>query len=284
MTDEAPDFDSYWQRVLDEVETLRDGPVDIAELALRSNEVSIAYGASFQGIGGYPLFAYISVPRGDGPFPPFFQAPPYGSVVVVPDHDRRRRYAVMALCHRGQRLADSEYSAQYPGLLTDGLPDADRYPWRYIVADCLRAVDVLVARPEADEGRLAAAGNDLAAISAALRPSVRFLLLNDQLLFRDGHASLSQSGAYPLQELNDYARAYPEHTETAAKTLSLFDPIAFAPRIDAETFVTCSQGEKDSVGPLVQALGHKAALTVRSGHGHVDHALEEKWLAARLGT
>ena len=283
MLDETPEFDSYWQRVLDDVEALRDGPVDVTELPLRSNEVSIAYGASFQGIGGYPLFAYISVPRGDGPFPALFQAPPYGSVVAVPDHDRRRRYTVMALCHRGQRLSDSEYSAQYPGLLTDGLPDADGYRWRDIVADCLRAVDVLAARPEADVERLATVGNDLAAITAALRPSVRFLLLNGQTLFRDGRASLSQTGAYPLQELNDYARAHPQDAETAARTLLLFDPIAFAPRIKAETLVTCSAGEKPSVGPLIQALGDKAGLTVRSGRGHLDHALEEDWLAERTG-
>ena len=197
------EFDSYWQRVLDEVEALRDSPVEVTELALRSNEVSTAYAVRFSGVGGYPLFAYLCVPGGDGAAPALFEAPRYGSVVAVPDLDRRGRYTVMALCHRGQRLSDDPYSAQYPGLLTDGLPGAGGYRWREIAADCLRAVDVLAARPEADMTRLAAAGNDLAVITAALRPSVHVLLANEQLLFRASSAHrrrLSPSGVRRLSE------------------------------------------------------------------------------------
>ena len=272
------DFDSYWRRVLDEVEALRDSPVEVTELALRSNEESTAYGVRFSGIGGYPLFAYLCAPRGGGPSPALFEAPGYGSVVAVPEFQRRRQYTVMALCHRGQRLSDNPYSAQYPGLLTDGLPGADGYRWREIAADCLRAVDVLSARPEADLARLAVTGNDLAVITAALRPSVRFLLVNGQLLFR----TVPPTGAgYPLQELDDYLRLHPQQAEEVARTVSLFDPARFAPRIEAETLVTCSEGEKRPALPFLRALGDRGELEVRSGRGHLDHTMEDEWLSAR---
>ena len=272
------ELDSYWRRVLDEVEALRDGPVEVTELSLRSNEESTAYGVRFSGIGGYPLFAYLCAPRGVGPSPALFEAPGYGSVVAVPDFERRRRYTVMALCHRGQRLSDDPYSARYPGLLTDGLPDADGYRWREIAADCLRAVDVLSARPEADMSRLAVTGNDLAAITAALRPSVRSLLVNGQLLFR----AVPPTGAgYPLQELDDYLRLHPQEAERVARTMSLFDPARFAPRIEAETLVTCSEGERRAVLPFVRGLGDRGELAVRSGRGHLDHTMEEEWLSDR---
>ena len=272
------ELDSYWQRVLDEVEALRDSPVEVTELALRSNEASTAYGVRFSGIGEYPLFAYLCVPRGDGPAPALFEAPGYGSVVAVPDFERRRRHTVMTLCHRGQRLSDEPYSAQYPGLLTDGLPDADGYRWREIAADCLRAVDVLSARPEADMSCLAVTGNDLAVITAAFRPSVRFLLVNGQLLFR----SAPPTGAgYPLQELDDYLRLHPGEAERVTRTVSLFDPARFAPRIEAETLVTCSEGQRRAVLPFVRALGDRGELAVRSGRGHLDHSMEEEWLSAR---
>ena len=272
------DFDSYWRRVLEEVEALRDSPVEVEELALRSNEASTAYGVRFSGIGGYPLFAYLCVPIGDGPSPALFDAPGYGSVVAVPDFERRRRYTVMALCHRGQRLSDDPYSAQYPGLLTDGLQDADGYRWREIAADCLRALDVLSARPEADTARLAVAGNDLAVITAALRPSVRFLLANGQLLFR---AAPPTGAGYPLQELDDYLRLHPRKAEDVARTVSLFDPARFAPRIEAETLVVCSEGGQRAALPFVRALGDRGELAVRSGRGHLDHAMEEEWLSER---
>ena len=273
------ELDSYWRSVLDEVEALRDSPVEVTELTLRSNEVSTAYGLRFSGIGGYPLFAYLCAPKADGPSPALFEAPRYGSVMAVPDFERRRRYTVMALCHRGQRLSDDPYSAQYPGLLTDGLPDADGYRWREIAADCLRAVDVLSARPEADTARLAVAGNDLAAITAAFRPSVRFLLVNEQLLFR---AVPPTGGGYPLQELDDYLRLHPRQGDRVRATLSLFDPARLAPRIEAETLVACSEGERRAVLPFVKALGDCGELAVRTGRSHLDHAMEEEWLSARM--
>ena len=283
MTDAPAEFESYWEGVLEDVEALSMSPVEIEELPIRSNEVSTTYAVRFQGVGGYPLFAYYTTPLGDGPFPALFQAPNYGSVVTVPAFERRRRYAVLALCHRGQRLSDSRYSAAYPGLLTDGLPGLEAYRWREIAADCLRALDVLVAQPQADSTRLATVGNDMTAITAALRPQVGFLLLNGQMLFRDIPTRLDGLHVYPLQEYNDYLRSHPQERQTVAHTLSLFDPIAFAPRIDALTLVTCEQTERPSVEPLVEALSGKATLSVRSGYGYLDHELEESWLARVTG-
>ena len=276
------EFEPYWQDVDNEVEALAKGAVEIEDLPIRSNEVSAAFGVTFKGIGEYPLFAYFTIPNGDGPFPALFQAPSYGSVVGVPAYERGSRYAVMALCHRGQRLSDSEYSAAYPGLLTDGLPDPATYRWRDIVADSLRAFDVLAAQPQVDGARIAAVGNDLAAVTAALRRQVGFLLLNGQLLFRNTPARLSELSAYPLQEFNDYLRLHPKDHQAVARTVSLFDPLAFAPRIDAETLVTCQEGERGLMTPLVEALGGKATLSVRSGRGHLDHKFEEDWLAGVL--
>ena len=63
MGKETPDFDTYWQHVLDEVEALKGSPVEINEMPIRDNEVSTAYGASFRGVGDFPLFAYFTVPR-----------------------------------------------------------------------------------------------------------------------------------------------------------------------------------------------------------------------------
>jgi cephalosporin-C deacetylase len=275
-------FTAYWQEVLDEVSALSGGPVEIEELPIRSNETSIAHTARFEGIGGYPLFAYFTVPRGDGPFPALFQTPGYGSVVGVPAYRRRSWFAVMALCHRGQRLSDSGYSAAYPGLLTDGLPHADFYRWRDVVADCLRAMDVFTARPEVDATRLAAVGMDLAAIAAALRPETPFMLVTS-MTFRAAVDRAPRTQAYPLQELNDYGRTHPRDAETVAATLSLFDPLAFAPRITARSLLTCNSGEFEYVEPVIDAMAGEGRIEFRTGRGFLDHQLEERWLEQELG-
>ena len=280
MIETTPGFDAYWQDVTDEAAALADGPVELEELPLRTNEVSTAYSARFSGVGAYPLFAYLTVPNGEGPFPALMQAPGYGSVVGVPAYERRTRYVVLALCHRGQRLSDSRYAAAYPGLLTDGLPDASTYRWREIVADCLRALDVLKDHPETDVSLLAVAGNDLAAITAALRPEVGYLLIN-ALLFRGTSGRISELIGYPGQEFADYVRSYPEHADQVAETLAMFDPIAFAQRIQAESLISCTEDQRSLVEPLVDALAGKAELRVNTGRGYLDHGYEESWLAER---
>jgi cephalosporin-C deacetylase len=281
MTQTPQSFDSYWRGLPGEVSALAGGHVEIEEIPLRTNEVATAYGVRFSGTGGYPLFAYLTVPRGDGPFPALMQAPPYGSVVGVPSHERRARYVVLALCHRGQRLSDSVYSAEYPGLLTDGLPDASTYRWREIVADCLRALDVLKDRPEADTSRIAVSGNDLAAITAALRPEVRYLLLSG-LIFRGASARIPEFAAYPDREFADYIRSFPEHADRVAETLSLFDPLAFAPNILGQTLVTGAEGTRVLLEPLVDAISGDADFRVNIGRSHLDHEAEETWLAERM--
>ncbi|MCZ6636217.1 MAG: acetylxylan esterase, partial [bacterium] len=62
------DFDVYWDRVCAERDAL---PIaaEEAELPLRSTEFCTAYTVRFTGIGPYRLFGYLSIPRGEGPFP-----------------------------------------------------------------------------------------------------------------------------------------------------------------------------------------------------------------------
>ena len=280
-TNEPRDFATYWQAVQDEVSALSDGAVAVESLPIRSNETSIAHALRFEGVGGYPLFAYFTVPRGDGPFPALFQTPGYGSVVAVPAYERRSRYALMALCHRGQRLSDSGYSAAYPGLLTDGLPGVDTYVYREIAADCLRAFDVFKARPEVDSSRLAVVGMDTAAITAALRPETTLAVVTG-MTFRAVAERAPMTQAYPLQELNDYLRTHPGDAEEVADTLSWFDPLAFAPRVGARALFTCGEGEREYVEPVAEAMAGEAEIALRTGRGFIDHEVEERWLERML--
>ncbi len=279
----APVAESYWNQVADEVAALSDSPVEVQDLSIRSNEFSSTCSLTFKGVGGYPLFAYYSVPRGDGPFVPLFQAPGYGSVVAVPAYERRARFAVMALCHRGQRLSDSSYQSAYPGLLTEGLPGESTYRWREIVADCLRAIDVLLSRQEVDGSGLAIAGNDLAALVAALGPKAASLLVVTPLLFSDAAKRASDTNAYPRQEFNDFRRSQPGQWDEAAETLGLFNPIVAATHISARTMIACTAGEKQAAEALASAIPAGGEVYVNTGYGHLDHIAQEDWLADACG-
>ena len=282
MADTA--FDDYWKSVLTEVAALADEQPSPAELSIRSNEVSTAHGVRIRTTGDAMLFGYYCVPKGDGPFPGLLMTPGYGSVVGVPPFGRRQRFAVLALCARGQRLSDQEHRGAYPGLLTDRLEDPTGYPFRGIVADCLRGYDFLAARSEIDHGRIAvASGNnlgDLGLIVASLRPGTRAVLVNSPMMFRDTINRLNYVRDYPLEEFNDYLRDRPHAASSVTATLSLFDPLRFAPRIRADVLMSVSASELAHVTPITQSLptsNHE--VFQKSGEGHVDHEYEETWLA-----
>jgi cephalosporin-C deacetylase len=275
--------EQYWATVNDEVAALAGSPVEVEEIPERSNEVAKTFGLRFEGVGGYPLFAYLSVPYVEGPFVPLFQVPGYSSVTGIPALERRSRYTVLALCHRGQRLANSSFNAAFPGLLTDGLPGADTYRFREIVADSLRAIDVLLSKPEVDRSRLAISGNDVAALVASLRDDVKSLLIITPLLFSGVTGRLTGNDAYPLQEHNDFQRSRPDEWDEAKSTLGLFDPIARASRIDAAAFIACANGEKTAADALASGITGEAEVYVNTGYGYIDHKAQEDWLGDRAG-
>lgn len=284
----AQDFETYWGSLTDEVAGLSKSTPQIRELSIRSTEFAQAFEVILQSTDGFEVFGYYSVPREEGPFAGLFMAPGYGSVVHVPPHERRRKYAVFALCARGQRLSDQRYAAAFPGLLTDRVTEPVAYPFRGIVADCLRAMDFLSSRTEVDAHRIGVASGanagDLAFISAALRPQSKALLVNTPLLFRNAWDRLPSTADYPLEEFNDYLRSYPDDRDAVSATLSLFEPLAFANRLCAAAFLSCAKVDEGYVRPLAASLGDRCRLAIKTGRGYTDHVVEERWLARTLST
>ena len=56
--------------------------------------------------GGYRLFAWLSVPHGNGPFPALIRMPDYGSVHDIVYTPLRKQAVVMNPTYRGQRNSD----------------------------------------------------------------------------------------------------------------------------------------------------------------------------------
>ena len=276
-------MNEYWSARVEAAFNAAKGDVSIEEMPIRTNETSNAYSVRFKGVGDYPLYAYLHVPKSDGPHVPLFQAPGYGSVVAVPAYERRAAYMVMGLCHRGQRLSNSQYSASYPGLLTDGLPGEDTYVWGDIVSDCITAVQILLRQPGIDSSRLAISGGDLAWVTTSLINDVH-VLQSGGLIFADIDNRMTDSPDYPIAEFNDFKRTYPKSWNTARSTLANYDPMTLAATIDASK-VMLSAGSSDRYyyEDLASKLPGKTAVRVNLGKGHLDHIAQEKWLADACG-
>lgn len=280
-----PGFDAYWEAIDHELAAVPARPA-LERQPLRSGDDYTLFGVRMTSIGPYRIFGYLSVPSRPGPHPGLLEMPNYGSVNHVPDHTDRLRYVVLTLMHRGQRLADQPFAAAYPGLLTLGIEDPATYVYRGIAADCLRGAELLLGRPEVDPDRVAVVGSDLALITAARRPRFTALRFGWQLFYRAMEAR-RRTGDYPLEELNDHLRAYPEAEERVARTLALFDPVHHAPRVRASTLLPIGEPgdlrDEDWMGPLLSALGGPVERYPVTHEGGTDRDWMDGWLTRRLG-
>ncbi len=277
------DFDAYWNGVIQELKQVPPA-AEVKEIPLRSTEYCTAYTVRFSGIGPYRLFGYLSIPRGEGPFPALVYLGGYRSVVeVIPQGDaneKRERYLIFSAASRGQRNADRPYEARVPGLLTEGVEDPATYIMRAWVADCCRAVEYLLSRPEVDRERVAAVGgNELPLLTAALYSGLTHVVAEPVLFYRALERA-SGTCAYPLEEFNDYLRIYPNRRAAVAKTLSYFEPLSFAPMVEATTLLW---GHSESAGPLAAALKGEVELHSSEASRYRDGVYQEKWLARQLG-
>ena len=279
------EFDAYWQAVDEELAAVPARPTFEVDHERSCDEYTV-YRVRLTGIGPYRLFAYYSVPTGDGPFPAVYEVPRYGSVNHVPDHLDRLRYAVLVVMHRGQRLADSPFVAPYPGLLTLGIEDPATYIYRAIVADCLRGAEFLLNRPEVDPHRVAVTGDDLALITASRRPEFSLIRYAVPMLYRPLEAR-QLSGDYPIEELNDLLRLHPELEPSVGRTLALVDPLFHAPRITARTIISVGASGTSSgavfLDPLFRALGGPVSTYDLTFAGGTDHDRLDAMVAEQLG-
>jgi cephalosporin-C deacetylase-like acetyl esterase len=279
------EFDAFWSAVDDELARYPAAP-ELELSPLRKTDYATVYHLKISSIGPYRLFGYYSVPHGNGPFPGLYLTPRYGSVNHVPHPDDRRRYAVLQLMHRGQRLADKPFAAAYPGLLTLGIADPATYIYRAIVADCLRGAEFLLSRPEVDASRVGIRGDDMALLTAARRPGFKAAEVAGLMFYRLMDAA-ARTDTYPVEEINDHLRGQPGERDAVGCTLALFDPSAHAGRVAATTLL--SVGDPGSIGgpewlePLASALGGPVEQYRLTHEGATDHDWIDAWTAGQLG-
>ncbi|PKB82721.1 MAG: hypothetical protein BZY88_03840 [SAR202 cluster bacterium Io17-Chloro-G9] len=283
------DYQDYWKATLDELASLPPAP-EVGEIPLRSTEFASAYSVRLTSIGPYRIFAYLSIPRGPGPFPARLYLPRYGSVVeLIPQGSAnalREHYVICSIGVRGQRGADQPFAASFPGLLTTDIEDPLAYVFRGIVADCIRGLEYLVSRPEVDRGRVAAIGNDLALMTAALCPQITHVVCTPSLFYATSDLA-PHTEAYPLEEINDYLRLYPSNLEAVHRTLSYFDlRWAPAPEYSPTLLIGGADGElldREAFEPLLQTLGEWGEFRELEHSAFKDGLFTEEWLTKKLG-
>lgn len=278
------DFEGFWRDTMSELAGVP-AAAEIEAIPLRGTDFAAMYGIRLTSIGPYRIFCYYSVPHGGGPFPTIVRCPEYSSVGLVPPYEERRSFVCLSVCGRGQRLSDAPFAAGFPGLLTEGIEDPAAYVYRGIFADTCRAIDFLLDRPEVDPHRIVVMGGDTAIAAAALRPSLALAVTSVPNLY-DIVARAAGTDEYPLEEINDYLRTYPDRAEQIAGTLAYFDPLFLAPMVKPDTLLNCQPDgglfDCDRAAPLAGAFAGTTTVYQQTGYSLRDLQANEDWLQERL--
>ena len=294
MVQSAVAWDSYWRQIEDEL-----GQVSLEQDTQRSDFYSEAgwtvYHVHCSGLSGYRLFARVSIPTGDGPFPGLVQMPDYQSAVDIPFTPLRRDMVVLNATHRGQRGSEIPFRASYPGLLTQGIGNSSSYILRRVYADALRMVDFLMAHPAVDSQRIAVAGaglgGTLALAAGAFRRHVKALAVDTPLMIGSPNALELAGDVYPLGELNDYFRTHPGRRDATLHALELFSPLALAERVSCPTLLSTGARDRGQCPPplgeeLAERLSHGESHQYPGGSeggGHAHAVVRTRWLREQMG-
>jgi cephalosporin-C deacetylase-like acetyl esterase len=277
-------LDAWWDTIDDELAALPANP-EYTVMPLQSNDDATVYIVRMTSLGSYPIAAWLSVPAGEGPFPALVSPPAYASVVTPAHVDLRRRFVTMAMKTRGQRGADKPYAAAYPGHLTEGIDDADRWIFRGVMADMLRAYEVLRDHPAVDPDRIGISGSDAGLLLAARRPGAA-VQVTAPFWYRLAEMAAGTE-AYPVEEINDYLRTYPDRREAVERSLALVDPQHQAERVTASVQINRDQESRFAsdawLEPLVSALQSEITYFDITHEGQTDHDANDAWMAGKLG-
>lgn len=244
--------------------------------------------------GGHRLFAWLSAPKGPGPFPALLRMPDYASVHDIIYTPLRQHAVVMNATHRGQRNSDGLFQASFPGLLTEGIDSPETYVMRSVFADALRAVEVLTAQDQVGAQAMAVTGSGLGgalALAAASRRSVIKAVAADTPMALGHRAALQAGLGYPLAELGDYLRMFPGRRNAVERNLAVLEPLSGAEKVTVPVLLSLGRNDR-SICPL--AFGEELADRLPNcdlrvyegaaeGGGHEHAQVRTAWLAGKLG-
>ncbi|MEU8358681.1 acetylxylan esterase [Nonomuraea sp. NPDC048882] len=146
-------------------------------------------------------------------------------------------YAHLVMDSRGQGADTSDPDVATggvaaPGFLTRGVLDPERYYYRRLYTDAVRAVAAVRAHPAVDPARVAVTGTSqgggIALAVAGLAPGLRAVLPDVPFLCCFPRAA-TLTDQPPYVEITRYVKLHRAHAETVMRTLSYFDAAVLAP-------------------------------------------------------
>ena len=295
MTSSRADFDEFWRTLILDL-TNQPLQLSVEEYRFYSQPEWTVYRMYYAGLDGYPLFAWVSTPRdfAGRQLPALLRMPDYGSVHDIVYTPLRHDAIVMNATHRGQRHSDSGFQARYPGLLTEGIDRPETFVMLRVFADAIRSVDALLSWVGEDTARPlvltgSGLGGALALATATRYHQVKAVAADTPLAL--GHPRAIDGTAYPLAEMADYLRVYPNRRDALIASTAPFNPVVIAAKVDVPVLLSVGRLDRGqcplSIGEELAAAMPNCDLRVydggSEGGGHPHGVVKAAWFREQLG-
>jgi len=255
-----PDFSRFWQRNIGDMKRVPLNP-SLSPVAYPVTTIRL-YDLRYDGADGTPVRGWYLLPVGDrpGPLPVILRLNGYSCDRALP-HEMLKwtslGYAVVSVDIRGQGGLTPDL-ASYPegrigGWMTQGITEPEKYYFKHVFLDNIRAIDFLETRPELDASRIGllgySQGGGMALAAAGLDPRPKLLMAVVPFLCHVRRA-VQLTSENPFGEIQEWFRRYdPERLreDEIFRTLSYFDGMNHAAGVRARTLMAITM--KDRICP-----------------------------------
>ncbi|PMQ02169.1 MAG: acetylxylan esterase [Dictyoglomus sp. NZ13-RE01] len=247
--EEPKDFDQFWKRTLEKSREFPLNPVfEKVDIEFKTLEF---YDVTFSGYMGQRIKGWFILPKNTKEkLPCIVEFIGYGGGRSFPTDWlfwASAGYAHLVMDTRGQGSSwskgdtpdyDSEpFDPSYSGFMTRGILNPEKYYYRRVFTDGVRAVETAMSHPMVDKDKIAVTGGSqgggISIAVAGLSEDVK-LLMPDVPFLCHYRRAISITNDYPYYEIVQYLKAHRDKESIVFKTLSYFDGVNFAKRSKAK--------------------------------------------------
>lgn len=232
--DEPSDFDSFWsfQKSL-----INNTPIDPNISFYSETGKSTTYRLNLANIEGRRVHGFITIPKGNGPYPAFVTMPSFGSGgghVFSREFDAEILNSIVVVLSIHNALPDVGDNNAY---MPDDYTDQNKNYYRYGLLGGIQAINYLYTRPDFDKVNLGvlgvSQGGGLSICMAGLDQRINLLAASVPALCHHSGLFFDRTSGHPhyLQRSRlTYLSSDPTHEQRAFEATKYFDAVNFAKR------------------------------------------------------
>lgn len=261
IEDEPADFDEYWKN---QTETMRAIPSNPVLTAHSSTNFNDTYNLVMDHLDGRKVYAYISVPKGDGPFPATLIMPSFGGGAnhVRPGNNESSQInsIVIRMSIHNADPAEGDPELYMP----NDISSRDGNYYRYAFMAGVRCIDYLFTRDDFDKNNLGvmgvSQGGGLSIIMSGLDQRIKTLVHAIPALCQHNGLTYDRESGHPYFLFSSRTTAgTSEHEANTANAIRYYDAVHFAKRFKGPSTLFLSY--EDHVCPPATVMAANNMIT-----------------------